>query len=375
MRIIRLELKKVFRPIPVIVCVMVLCLMCSRVPRRFLSVQKRLNTQDYPEQFTVYDGYSVDILFHDFLKETYGNTLTPQDTEDLTRRYTDLLNQVAAAAETDPVLLRTGMRFDRESASFYTPGAYLANRISEEDEIYHFSCINGQTRFPGTDHPCGFLPRFRNVLQQINAEGSYSAFSSSLLYPVDYLDLTKAFLISAWALLIPYGVGEVRSNTEALTAITKTGRRTYRFQVLAGVLLLTIFAVLGVAGSLLLQYSVGLFSHYAADATFALHEWWLPMNARSVTFGEFAVIRLIGSSVIGFSAGVLILLVSLSLSHAVTAIAASLPIFLTAVVLWFTGDSMSQLEFLYIRIGITVFAVIAFLVYFLILFRRQRKEL
>ena len=173
------ELKKVFRPKYCLIALAILVVLCAGVPRQQAAAVKYARTDAYPERFFIYDGYSVDILFQDFLLQTYGKTVMSDAIPDLEQRREALLTQIQASADQDPVLQRCGTFFDRETAQFC--GTNPDQSLSEEDQIYLFSCINGQLRLDGTDYPVGFLSAMDSVLEQLRQNGSYQVLGSDLL--------------------------------------------------------------------------------------------------------------------------------------------------------------------------------------------------
>ena len=225
------ELKKVFRPKYCLIALAILMVLCARVPRQQAAAVKYARTDAYPERFFIYDGYSVDILFQDFLLQTYGKTVMSDVVPDLEQRREALLTQIQASADQDPVLQRCGTFFDRETAQFC--GKNPDQSLSEEDQIYLFSCINGQLRLDGTDYPVGFLSAMDSVLEQLRQNGSYQVLGSDLLSLLRRnLGIVTAFSLAGLALVIPYGVSEARSGMVRLAYTTKRGRRSYTDKLL-----------------------------------------------------------------------------------------------------------------------------------------------
>lgn len=76
------ELKKIFRIKYCAIAVIILLVLCANVPQNQVAAMKITHIESYPDQFTLDDGYSVDVLFQDFLLDIYGNTVTKDDLPD-----------------------------------------------------------------------------------------------------------------------------------------------------------------------------------------------------------------------------------------------------------------------------------------------------
>lgn len=340
MRIILWEFKKLFKPVPLLLCLATLVLLSLDVPKKHLLAKQLLDTKNYPESFTVYDDYSIDILFHDFLLETYGSQIGPEHLEDLKQRRDVLLDQVDAAARKDPVLLRIGTYFDKKTMGFYgAPLAPMENPerdISEEDQIYEWSCVNGQMKLEGTDYPVGFLTRLGEVIEALQAGRVYHVFSIDLLYTFisNNVDILKNFIFAAWVLAIPYGVSEARSNTEILAISTKQGRKIYRKKtfLVSAMCLLIIGAGVWVANSLFV--ATGVERYWRANLDFFLLKAkpgkYIMKHAieRPIQYGELYRLLLGMTGLIGFAGAVMIVHISLQCKHAVSTIAYILPVIL-----------------------------------------------
>lgn len=321
------ELKKVFRPKYCLIALAILMVLCARVPRQQAAAVKYARTDAYPERFFIYDGYSVDILFQDFLLQTYGKTVMSDAVPDLEQRREALLTQIQASAYQDPVLQRCGTFFDRETAQFC--GTNPDQSLSEEDQIYLFSCINGQLRLDGTDYPVGFLSAMDSVLEQLRQNGSYQVLGSDLLSLLRRnLGIVTAFSLAGLALVIPYGVSEARSGMVRLAYTTKRGRRSYTDK------LLTIFVTgvgitfLGVLLAILLFSGLGVRRFWDCrilDAMAALKEQAVPSYA-GMTFLGYYAFQLLSLFLVNSAAVLLAGLISLHLRNPVSALACCLPL-------------------------------------------------
>ena len=198
MTILLLELKKIFRPVPLLLA---LGLLCCFLPSAVKSQRKALSQTDtsaYPKQITIYDvtggRCSIDLLFHDYLLERYGKTISEEDLPELAAEREQLLDQITAAAVQDPILLRNRMVFDPDSEQFSVPYLEGENEddISEADQIYLWSVTNGQTRLEGTDHPIGFLSKYTTVMNRIRQNCSSQVMSYTCPSPRRRAGLTAA---------------------------------------------------------------------------------------------------------------------------------------------------------------------------------------
>ena len=127
MKVLSQEMKKVFRPGNCLIALAVLVALSVFVPGQQAKTVLRMHTNDYPEQFGIYDDYSVDVRFEDHLLEVYGGVITEADREDLKTRLETLEEQLIRAAKTDEILLRIG--------TFYEKGLGFVGTRSYEDEI------------------------------------------------------------------------------------------------------------------------------------------------------------------------------------------------------------------------------------------------
>lgn len=330
MRILIQETKKIIRPLPVVLCLITLLLFCLSVPKNHLQAKQLLNTEKYPDKFTIYDNYSVDILFHDFLLIEYGTSVSIDNMDDLIGKRTELLEQVDAAAHKDEVLLRTGTLFNRESAEFYAVIAPMENNsdtISEEDQIYEWSCINGQMQLDGTNYPIGFLWKMDAVIQTLKSGESYQVLPADI-FPImrQCISIIIGFIVASWVLVIPYGVTEARSGTQLIAFSTKHGRRSYIGKMSAALVLSFFIIGMGVFTSALLFSSIGANRYYDSEIISSLQE----INLDITGFEEIKLIELYAlllgmTTIAGLSCVIIITIVSLSSRHAVSAIACSLP--------------------------------------------------
>lgn len=333
MKIIFLEMKKIIRPLPLILCLVLLVLTSFGVLRNEVQAEQLLNTEKYPDQFTLYDHYSVDILFHDFLLAEYGNCVSTDHLDDLLHQRTEWLEQIDSAAQKDEVLLRTGTMFDKESAEFYgtvDPMGDAGSAISEQDQIYVWSCINGQMRLDGTDCPIGFLKKMDAVILTLRSGKQYEVLPSDI-FPVmaKNISMIIGFVIAAWIFVIPYGVTEARSGTQTLAFTTKQGRRSYTKKMVA---VSFICALIIGAGVLVVASSFSLLGadrYYGSHVTSALQNMNLTIASDdSISFAEMYGLLLGMTALLGLLGAIIITHISLQFKHAVSAIACSLPVIL-----------------------------------------------
>lgn len=357
MRILFQETKKIIRPLPVVLCLITLLLFCLSVPKNYLQAKQLLNTEEYPDKFTIYDNYSVDILFHDFLLIEYGTSVSIDNIDDLIGKRTELLEQIDAAAHKDEVLLRTGTLFNRETAEFYAIIAPMENNshtISEEDQIYEWSCINGQMKLDGTDYPIGFLRKMDAVIQTLKAGESYQVLPADI-FPVmrQCISIIIGFIVASWVLVIPYGVTEARSGTLLIAFSTKHGRRSYIGKMSAALLLSTFIIGIGVFTSALLFSSIGANRYYDSGIISALQEINLDVTGLAqIKLIELYAFLLGMTTAVGLSVVIIITNVSLNSKHAVSAIACSLPV-IVAFAAWYIAYTRVALDFGNTTISIT----------------------
>ena len=374
MRIILWEWKKLFRPIPILLCLGVFILLSLDVPEKYLHGKQLLDTKNYPESFTIYDDYSIDILFHDFLLENYGTPIGLEHLENLTQLRNTLLDQVDVAAQKDEVLIRTNTLFKREGLYFYStsPGSsaeYPENDISEEDQIYIWSCVNGQMKLAGTDYPVGFLPRLDTVIAALQTGDLYHVLSSDLVYPVmSYnIDLLQSFIFSTWVLVIFYGISEAKSRTELLAFSTKNGRKMYPQKVFATSAACFLIIVAGMLCTASLFKSMGVIPYWDS----LLNSLFLPdmfgnyklglTISHNINFGQLYWLLLGMTALMGFASSIIITHLSLLCVQAVSAIAYSIPVLL-AFNIWATANARA-LNSSYFRASLVVQCVFAGLLF------------
>lgn len=333
MTILLLELKKIFRPVPLLLA---LGLLCCFLPSAVKSQRKALSQMDtsaYPMQITVYDvtegRCSIDLLFHDHLLGRYGKTISEKDLPELAAEREQLLDQITAAAAQDPILLRNRMSFDPDSEQFSVPYLEGENEddISEADQIYLWSVTNGQARLPGTDHPIGFLSKYRTVLDRVRENGAYQVMSYDL-----FALLNGNFLIvivcscAALLLVVPYGVGEAKSRTEGLSAASKAGRAHGRKKLAAAVLAAGLVIGLGALLAALAIAQWGLSRYSGCEVGDAMDVCWGLAEYQGLPFGAFYLLRLLELVLLGLAVNTLAALLSLRIANSVTAIACALPL-------------------------------------------------
>ena len=233
MRIIRLELKKYFRPLRLALVLALLCCFCFAVSESQRKALSLTDTASYPDLITSGDRLSkrrsLDLLFHDQMLERYGETVTAADLPRLASEREQLRNQIIAAAAEDPIVLRYGMEFDPETEEFRAPvDKEVVGTLSQEDWDYINAWEAGTMRLKGMDHPIGFLSQYKTVIDWIEAKGVYHVMSYDLIGMLeDNFLIVIVFSCGALLLTVPYGVLEAKSRTEGLSAATKTGRAHY----------------------------------------------------------------------------------------------------------------------------------------------------
>ena len=341
MRIIRLEWKKYFRPLRLLLVLALLCCFCFVVSESQRKALSLTDTASYPEQITVYDTISkrrsVDLLFQDYLLDTYGETLTQADVSRLAAERQCLLEQVIAASKTDPVLLRYGMWFDEDMMSFVSESTEeKGNPRPEEDDVYIWSLVNGQMQMEGTDHPIGFLNSLQTVIDWIEAKGVYHVMSYDLIAILkDNFLIVIVFSCGTLLLTVPYGVLEAKSRTEGLSASTKTGRSHYSRKLAGAALASGIVIGLGVLLAVLAFSRWKVSRYYGCDVGDAMNICWDRTSYprfydtaswNGVRFGAYYGLRLLLLFLLGLCVNLLAAILSLRIKNAVTAIACTLPL-------------------------------------------------
>lgn len=350
MTILLLELKKIFRPVPLLLA---LGLLCCFLPQVIKGQRKALSQSDpsaYPKQITIYDVIegrcSIDLLFHDYLLGRYGKTISEEDLPELAAEREQLLDQITAAAAQDPILLRNRMVFDPDSEQFSVPYLEGENEddISEADQIYLWSVTNGQTRLEGTDHPIGFLSIYTTVMNRTRQNGSYQVMSYDLfaLLNGNYL-IVIACSCAALLLVVPYGVGEAKSRTEGLSAASKAGRAHGRKKLAAAVLAAGLVIGLGALLAALAIAQWGVSRYSGCGIGDAMDVCWGLTEYQGLTFGAFYLLRLLEHALLGLAVNTLAALLSLWIANSVTAIACTLPLPL-ALIAFHVGYDMAYLE-------------------------------
>ena len=326
-KIIFHEMKKIFGIRYCAVAAVLLAVLCFNVPKNQAAAVKLTHTEDYPDKFTLYDGYSADALFQDFLLETYGQTLTDDDLPDLQRRRDELIADVAEAAENDEVLARIGTHFDAERAEFY--GDDMDRTISEADQIYEWSCVNGQMRLDGTDFPIGFIKSYQAVIDGIDMFGRYDVLGGDMLSLLrGNLSIVAMCSIASLALIIPYGVAEVKSGTEALTCTTKSGRKLFLCKIsavaISGVLIVAVGVIC--AAVMFSCWDVGRYYDCEIGSAMAQLKGAAVDAYRGVTFWEYYASQLFALSLLGLAGSLLAGIISIHMRNGVSAAVCCLPV-------------------------------------------------
>lgn len=352
MKILLLELKKFFRLRNVVIALAVLVLLWNVLNASGSHKAAVISTHvdDYPGRITVNDyDYSIRMLFEEYLLETYGNAITEAQLDELVDKRETLIEQVAAAAAVDEVLLRTQTTFRPDpygnGVEFTTTLSPEGVSISDEDQLYLWNCTNGQMHFPGTDHPVYFIDGFKDVIELIQEHGEYHVLPRDILLNVRINQMPIVyFIIAALLLVIPYGVSESRSRTEQLAFSTKAGRKTYLCKVLAAGI--GSFIVIGigviVVSAMFSQWEVQRYYDSLIDSAMAVFKWTDPYQVPidlakqygGVSLLTFYVVMCMVFLLAGTGLTVVAAVVSLAVRNAVTGIAASIPV-IAAVIVFF----------------------------------------
>ena len=356
MRILRLELKKYFRPLRMLLVLALLCCFCFAVSESQRKALSLTDTASYPDLITGGDRLSkrrsLDLLFHDHLLERYGETVTTEDLPRLASEREQLRNQIIAAAAEDPIVLRYGMKFDPETEEFRAPvDKEVVGTLSQEDWDYINAWEAGTMRLKGMDHPIGFLSQYKTVIDWIEAKGVYHVMSYDLIGMLeDNFLIVIVFSCGALLLTVPYGVLEAKSRTEGLSAATKTGRRHYAKKLTAAVLAAALVIGLGILLAVLAFSQWKVSRYYGCDVGDAMDICWDIGSWKGVTFGAYYGLRLLLLFLLGLSGNLLAAILSLRMKNAVTAIACTLPLALALLVyhLAYNAPSLGGLSPLHI---------------------------
>ncbi len=333
MRVIFQEMKKIIRPLPLALCLVLLVWISFGVLRNYTQAEQLLSTERYPDQFTIYDNYSVDILFHDFLLAEYGNSVSTDHLDELLHQRAEWLEQIDAAAQKDEVLSRTDTFFSKESSEFYStvdPAGNAGTAISEQDQIYVWSCINGQMQLDGTDCPIGFLKKMDAVILTLQSGKPYQVLPSDI-FPVmrKNINIIIGFVVASWVFVIPYGVAEARSDTQMLAFTTKQGRKSYIKKTASVSFLCVLIIGTGVLIAASLFSLLGADRYYGSHAASALQQMNLSVAGDDqISFVKMYALLLGMTALLGLSGAIIMTHISLQFQHAVSAIACSLPVIL-----------------------------------------------
>ena len=343
MKVLSQEMKKVFRPGNCLIALAVLVALSVFVPGQQAKTVLRMHTNDYPEQFGIYDDYSVDVRFEDHLLEVYGGVITEADREDLKTRLETLEEQLIRAAKTDEILLRIGTFYEK-GLGFVGARSY-EDEIDEGDQIYEWGCINGQVKLEGMDHQIGFVDRYRQVLDVLTQDGIYHVLGVEPFAAIYHnLRILVTFVYAGMSLIIVYCNSEVRSRTERLAYTTKTGRSVYLKKVAASTFAGCLVTLLGTAVAILLfsQWEIQRYYNAVIDSGLSLVKTHITGNGSisreklcyGITFFEL-YIMLIGMLWLGsLSIFPLVSVICLRARYAVSAIALVLPVFWLVEMFW-----------------------------------------
>ena len=355
MRILRLELKKYFRPLRLLLVLALLCCFCVAVSESQRKALSLTDTASYPDLITSGDRLSkrrsLDLLFQDHLLERYGETVTAADLPRLASEREQLRNQITAAAAQDPIVLRYGMEFHPETEEFRAPvDKEVVGTLSQEDWDYINAWEAGTMRLKGTDHPIGFLSQYQTVIDWIEAKGVYHVMSYDLIGMLeDNFLIVIVFSCGALLLTVPYGVLEAKSRTESLSAASKTGRAHYSRKLACAALASGLVIGLGVLVAILAFSQWKVSRYYGCDVGDAMNICWdntsnLLFHATAyrrffnttswngVSFGAYYGLRLLLLFLLGLSVNQLAAILSLRIKNAVMAIACTLPLALLLLV-------------------------------------------
>lgn len=341
MKIIRLELKKCFRPVRLMLVLALLCYFCFAVSESQRKALSLTDTASYPDLITTSDTLfkwrSPDLQFHDHLLEHYGKTITTADLPRLASEREQLRNQITAAAAQDPIALKYGMEFQPETGEFRGSIAKdSAGELSQEDWDYIGSYEGGTARLKGTDHPIAFLSQYQTVIDWIEAKGVYHVMSYDLIGILeDNFLIVIVFSCGALLLTVPYGVLEAKSRTEGLSASTKTGRAHYGRKLAGAALASGIMIGLGVLLAVLTFFQWKVSRYYGCDVGDAMNICFDNNTSYSrffnttawsgMSYGAFYGLRLLLLFLLGLCVNLLAAILSLRIKNAVTAIACTLP--------------------------------------------------
>ena len=362
MRIIRLELRKFFHPVRLLLVLALLCCFCFAVSESQRKALSLTDTASYPDMITSGDWLSKrrspDLLFHDHLLERYGETVTEADLPRLAAEREQLLSQITAAATQDPIALRYGMEFHPETGTFTSSiGKASAGELSQEDWDYIGSYEGGTVRLKGTDHPIVFLSQYQTVMDWIEAKGVYHVMSYDLIGMLeDNFLIVIVFSCGALLLTVPYGVLEAKSRTEGLSASTKTGRAHYSRKLAGAALASGLVIGLGVLLAILAFSQWKVSRYYGCDIGDAMnicwdetsylhfssyHRFYQTAAWNGMSFGAFYGLRLLLLFLLGLSVNLLAAILSLRIKNAVTAIACTLPLALLLLVYHLAYSALS----------------------------------
>ncbi len=355
MRILYFEFKKIFSPFRLLLTMILLCSFCFFAFKSQCKDVALTDTTSYPDQITIYDTLngccSIDLLFHDYLLDTYGNTITKNDIPRLTSERELLLNQIVEAAAQDPILLRNGVKFYPDGEMFIIETQSeeemtdAESEIASEDYDYILSCANGQTQLYGTSHPAGFLTKYQSVINYIRSNGSYHVMSYSLLEILkdNYL-IIIAFACAALLFIVPYGVNEAKSHTEGLTASMKNGKNLFLKRLAAAQIVSVVVICVGIVFATLFFASWNVSRYYGCDIGDVMDIQWGINSYRGMSFGTYYGLQILIMLLLGLSVNTLACLLSFRIGNSVTAIACTLPLAFLLIIYHFAYNALSLVE-------------------------------
>ena len=345
MDIVKQELKKLLHPVRLLMVLALLCGFCAAI----LGSQKKAlacaDTASFPQQITAsnesYSLCSADMQFHDYLFEHYGTTITEEDLPALATEREALKDQIIRAAAEDPILQRNRVKFHHEFEQFIE----YRNWIYDEDQAYVRSCVNGEAQLQGTEHPVGFLSKYRTVMERVTANGSYHVMSSSLLELLgnNFL-IVIVFSCGALLLIVPYGVIEAKSRTESVTASTKLGKALYFRKITAAGITAASLIVVGMIYAALSFSAWKVSRYYGCEIGDAMELNWKLSDYNGMSFCAFYLLHMLCLFLLGLSVNVLAVMRALRTANSATAVACTLPLALLLLVFHFAYDPSSKTE-------------------------------
>lgn len=358
MRILFNEFKKICLPQYMIIALIVFLFIGFVFPFSLadhVTMMQKMHTSDYPDQIPLdFKQYSVELMFQDMLLERYGSTIEAGEIPAIQQQFSSFSEQAVSAVEKDEVLRRIGLRMD---AAFHFVSIYSPDDepyISEEDQQYGWECSNGVKKLEGTDYPLYFARAFstllntlENRMKEIPDAGSstvlYDTMSTTLIRSLpDHFMIQLAAILSVFFIVIPYAVGEKRSNIRPLECSAKIGRRSYLYKLAAVVITAILF--IGAATILsifmLKGWDVQRYYHCIIDSAMLSEKSGIDSGILQKCYSGLTFSALYGALLLfQFSCGVCIsiltAIVSMHFRNALSALSAGLPFFILPILLFY----------------------------------------